>query len=367
MPNNPSQAQWQQLYTLADRIKELAPWNDLYEDDLFGVRDPVTGEDYFISVMGASGEHCAIAVYCGALALYQFWTLRELDQEDAEVVIPLLLSIRQLQLAFEDRENLENYDRTVIKQLGRKYRGRAAWPTFRSFMPGYLPWRIDSAEADLLIRILEQAADVLARASTDETLLEPLKEDSYLMRIPETQDGGIIWRDEVVQITPPPFPSLEIQISSEQIEAIRKLDKQREVEVDIVTLPEPVVDDNGRPFLPNLLMVVDSKSGMVYASEMLPTADTPMRITANAVHTLLATFTRLGWTPNTIFVRNNSAEKVLQPIMKKLGVKLKVRNRLLKLDQALEELLNRFGSEWMSMPDLDDDDSRPSVRHRGRR
>lgn len=168
-----------------------------------------------------------------------------------------------------------------------------------------------------------------------------------------------------MQITPPPLPNVNIQIASEQIEAIRKLAKQREVEIDIVTLPAPVPDDDGRPFLPNLLMVVDSKSGMVLASEMLPRADTPLHTAVSAVNTLLAIFIRLKWAPKTIFMRHNPAEQVFRPLMKMIDVKLKLKNRLTLLDQALESLFHSPGDEWISTPDLDD--TRLSVRHRDRR
>lgn len=364
MPNNPSHEQWQQLYTLADRIKALAPWNILYEDDLFGVRDPVTGEDCFISVMGQGGDHYAISVYMGALALYQFWALH--DIEDEETAMQLLLGIRQLQLAFDDRENLEDFDRAVIKQLGRKYRGRASWPVFRSFKPSYLPWQIDAAEADLLIRTLEQTIDLLARIADDETLLEPRDEESYLMRIPETQAGGIIWRDEIVEILPPPMPELNIQLDAAQLEAASKLRKQHTLELDIATLPEPVADEDGRPYFASLLLVVDGKSGMVFASEILPRGETPMHTTAGALHVLLDTFTRLGWTPNTVNVRHDMAKELLQPLMKMLGVKLKVKPELPKLDEALEFLFARFGGEWSEESDVDDE-TPPPVRHRGPR
>lgn len=52
MISAPSREQLEQLYDLADRIKKLAPWKFLAETDVFGVRDPETGADYFVSVTG---------------------------------------------------------------------------------------------------------------------------------------------------------------------------------------------------------------------------------------------------------------------------------------------------------------------------
>lgn len=364
MSNSPSREQWQQLYTLADRIKALAPWNNFFEDELFGVRDPVTGEDYFISVMGQGGDHYAIGVYVGALALHQFWAVHDVDDE--EMAIQMLLAIRQLQLAFEDREMLEDFDRAVIKQLGRKYRGRAAWPTFRSFKPGYLPWQIDSAEADMLICALEQAIDVLARAADDETLLEPADDDSYLMRIPETQADGVVWRDQVIEIPPPPMPELEIPLDAMQLEAARKLpkQKQRTLEVDIATLPEPIVGEDGRPFLASLLLVVDNQSGMVLASEPLAQGETPMHTIAGALQVLLDKFTQWGWLPNAVNVRHDMAKELLAPLTNALKIKLKVARNLSMLDEAMDFLFARLGGEDPGDFADEDDEAVPPVRHR---
>ena len=52
----PTIEQWRQLYDLADRVQELAPWQFLYEDELFGVRDANDGQDGFVSVMGHGGD-----------------------------------------------------------------------------------------------------------------------------------------------------------------------------------------------------------------------------------------------------------------------------------------------------------------------
>jgi len=43
---------YSKLYTLADRIFALKPWRYMYEDEIIGVRKPVSGTIGFISVMG---------------------------------------------------------------------------------------------------------------------------------------------------------------------------------------------------------------------------------------------------------------------------------------------------------------------------
>lgn len=98
-----SQAEWRRLYAVAGQAKALAPWEWMLEDDIFGVRNPETGELGFVSIMGNLGEHLAVAVYLGAEALYRFWEI----QEAGEMIAPqFMFETAQLQASFEDREHL---------------------------------------------------------------------------------------------------------------------------------------------------------------------------------------------------------------------------------------------------------------------
>lgn len=68
----PSLEQWKRLYELMDKIRELAPWEYMYEQDIFGIQFPETGKLGFVSVMGNLGEHYAVAIYPGKKALKVF-------------------------------------------------------------------------------------------------------------------------------------------------------------------------------------------------------------------------------------------------------------------------------------------------------
>ena len=73
-----------------------------------------------------------------------------------------LLEIQDcLMASFEDWEEIEPKDREVMKALGLKFRGRNAWPLFRSFLPGTFPWYLTAAEARYLTICLGQALLVI--------------------------------------------------------------------------------------------------------------------------------------------------------------------------------------------------------------
>ncbi|MGH3145873.1 MAG: DUF7309 domain-containing protein, partial [Rubrobacter sp.] len=126
----PGTREWRWLYESAVRIKEVAPWEWMTEADVFGVQSPETGEPGFVSVMGMLGEHYAVSLYLGSEGIHGFLDLQEMGPfADPEA----LIQIPQLQASFEDREELDRRDREVIKELGLKFRGRNAWPMFRSY------------------------------------------------------------------------------------------------------------------------------------------------------------------------------------------------------------------------------------------
>src|SRR6266436_6262366 len=74
-----SDAEAGELFNLAIRVEELAPWRWMEETDLIGIENPETGEIGFISVMGSVGEHEAVALYLGAEGLYEFIDLHTDD------------------------------------------------------------------------------------------------------------------------------------------------------------------------------------------------------------------------------------------------------------------------------------------------
>lgn len=75
---NPSALEeWDKLYKLAIRVKEIASWKWLTETDIFGVQNPEADEIGFVSVMGMAGEYYSIAVYLGPVGLYSFWALHD--------------------------------------------------------------------------------------------------------------------------------------------------------------------------------------------------------------------------------------------------------------------------------------------------
>ena len=79
------------------------------------------------------------------------------DSDEIRFGFPCLLT------SFENRQDLEASDLSLIRSFGLTFRGRNAWPQFRSHRRGWYPWRLDGAEVAFLAEVIQQAVVVCAR------------------------------------------------------------------------------------------------------------------------------------------------------------------------------------------------------------
>lgn len=338
--NPPTLEEWRRLYEAAISVKEIASWEWMTETDIFGVQDPKTDALGFVSVMGMLGEHYSIAVYLGPEGLYGFW-----DFEEAASFAPpeQFLEIPQLQASFEDRNELRNKDREIIKKLRLKFRGRQAWPMFRSYRPGFFPWFLEAEEARFLTHVLGQVLDVAPRVKQDRSLLEPSDSDSYLVRVSHQKDGVLSWEDRIMDVPPPEPAPIPISMDVQALENLKRLPRSRnKIEIDFFMFPGPVREKGARPFFPYMLLTVDSRSGFILGTELL-TPDPSLKamwglIPLNVVYQLA----KAGTVPKQVLVRSELLFQLLQPVAEELRFKLKRSNRLRGLDPAKKSLLQRF-------------------------
>ena len=340
--SQPTLDQWRRLYEATIRVKEIAPWEWMTETDVFGVQSPETGETGFVSVMGALGEHLAVAVYLGAEGLYSFWSFQQIaDFASPEAILGLL----HLQASFEDRNTLRKKDRDVIKEVGLKFRGRQAWPMFRSYRPGFYPWYLETGEAQLLAYALEQLVEVAPRFKEDPALLDMDDDERYLVRVPRKKAGSLLWADHFEIVSPPELKSIQISMDLDVLEEVEQLPRvQNTLEMDFFAVPVQIADERGaRPYFPHVLLVVESDSGFIFTSELQsPESGLEVmwgQIPVNVVHQLA----KIGVVPYQIRVRSSLLAELLQTLVEELGFEVKQTHNLPSLDQAKESLL-----EWFS-------------------
>jgi len=330
--NPPSLEQWKRLYELMGKIRELAPWEYMYEHNIFGVQFPEKGNLGFVSVMGNLGEHFAVAVYMGKKGFEGFLNMQRMGYRLAPDIV---LQVPQLQASFEDREMITPEDRKIIKQLGLKFRGEKAWPQFRSYRPGCFPWYLEKEEAQLLIHGLEQLMDVSPCFKKDPGTLQPPEPDrKYLVRV----YGNGKWVDRPQKIRFPADPPLRLRMNMDALNYLKSMSKQNSiVEVDIQMMEEAVRDKKfDRPYFPFMLMIAENQSRMILGVDLLsplPSLEEmwehiPEKVTETLANYLL---------PKEIRTKNPIIALLLSPLEKDVGVKVNLVLRLPAVEQAQRE------------------------------
>jgi hypothetical protein len=337
----PDIREWRSLYEAAVRVKEISPWEWMTEADVFGVQNPETGELGFVRVMGMLGQHYAVSLYLGSEGIHGFLSLQEMGPfADPEA----LIQVPQLQASFEDREELDERDREVIKELGLKFRGRSAWPMFRSYRPSFFPWFLESAEASFLSVALEQLADVAPRFREDSSLLEPSDGEGYLLRAPRREGETLLWKDASTGIPPLDAPPIEVEVEVSKLEALGQLPRRGvRLEVDFFMFPAPVQDEGDRPYFPHMLLVVDAGSGMVLGSELLAPHPSLEAMWGLVPENFADQLFAYELAPEKVSVDSELLFELLEPLASEAGFDLELSPSLPGLESAREDLLRTFG------------------------
>jgi hypothetical protein len=341
---NANAQNWIRLIEAADRIKRLAPWQWMNEDDIFGITHPETGEIGFISVMGALGEHLAVSVYLGASALARFLALQRAPQGVLDEHPELLLEIPQLQASFEDRGELEEWDRQLLRSLNLKFRGRKAWPRFQSFRPGFMPWRLEPEEIGFLTLALEQLEQVAPRLKEDRSLLQGEAPGTLLIRSCWAGKANAVeWKDRYERVPSPEFPPVPLAWDQGDVTKLKRMPAREDIlEVDFFQFPGAIGQKGERPQAGYILLSVHAPSSLVFGAQATCVTESIEHMWGQIPGLLLSRLVEPGLRPREIHVQSRMLQNVLQPAFKELGTQIVLKPVLKKLRAAKRELLAHF-------------------------
>ena len=336
-------ADWESLFAAAQQIRDIEPWRFMAEDDLFGVQFPGRDEIGYVSVMGLLGEHLAISVYLGTDAIKTFFKLHDLGPEG--VPADRILEMRQLMVSFEDRGNLKDFDRELIREFGPKFRGLHGCPLFRSYRPGFLPWLLDSDEVELLTVALEQTADVVERIEDDPDHIpwEAEPGGRCLVRTPIQRWGGWAWRDVIGKFPLPDFSAATEVVDPAHIRQFSRLKgAPAEVEMDLFIFPGAVGQPGERPLLPLVLLVVERGTGTVLGVELPQARDGLEEMWKELPEFAHSIFKKANVRPVVIGIAHPRLQDRMAPIAAAAGFTIERCEALPFLDPARESLLEQM-------------------------
>lgn len=333
----PTTEEWSDLYQAFARFKSTACWEWMDDTDLFGVKNPEDGQIGYCCVMGSAGLLRGLNVNQGTEGLQTYLRMRFGDASAHDE--SLIYTQHCLVATLEDRTSLKKPDFEVIKELGLRFRGRQAWPVFRSYRPGYAPWYLTGAEARQLTTALEQTLEIAARLAKNREELSHPEQNRYFVRVREA-DGR--WYDHFLE--PDPLEKVERPVcepvDSSRLARIREgIPASRGMgpwEVDFSVAPF-AVGDRERPFFPYLLLVVEPGSGFVLDCHVAGPDD----YLTECRKALLDLIERMGTLPKGFHVQRDEVRQWLAPVATALGIPVSKVRSLRALNSA-RRALDRF-------------------------
>ena len=335
-----STAVWKELYNAAQKFSLLKPWDVLDDSDMICVRDPMTGDTGFGIVMGSGGEVFGFCLYRGAegFDIYRRTIQGELDRESDD------LFEMQNSLNFElgARTQMMPEDFAVMKRLNLSFRGKNAWPEFRSMSAGYAPWFLTEPEARFLTIGINAACRHYERVVEGESD-ESLRESECLMYTP-LEVSGAEFRSEweplpVYERKPLKPPVLNLGVVS-SIKS-KKLKPDTEWEVDSFYLPMPVMDRD-RPYFARTAVACQQSSGFVFDMMTAPPETMQHQLLAD---TICSSIEKSGFKPDAIFVSNEEFASALAPLANVLSISILSRKNLGSIKMLKESMMGYMMGE----------------------
>ena len=328
---------WCKLYDLAARVRALAPWQWMEETDVFGVADAAGGDTLFVSVMGMHGLYKAIALYLGAKELHRFQEIQRTD--DDENTTDMILGIRQLHLSFGERRFLERSEKTMLDKLELQFTGKAVWPCFRSYRPGFIPWLIDAQDAQWLCMALGQLLDVAPHFREDPDLLSTeAHQGNYLVRTTGTSGTDAAWHDSF-QPCPAPHTDVQFEIAQEIMDAVQATPASNmTVELDVFPSTMTIGEKGERLGRPYLMMAMDGATTRMLGIEQIATDGTIESMWKQVPATFLRIVIKSKRRPRHLAIRSAWLAQILKPVCGQMGIGIVRASRIPALRYARQRM-----------------------------
>ena len=344
---HPTEDQWKEVFKIADQVYSLAPWDFMEEDEVFGVEDPNTNNIVYFSVMGALGEHFAVAGYVGDNML-----IRHLKNtaSDEDLSIEDVFNVAHLQLSFEAPAELDSDE--YVRQFGgkEKYDRHGIGYSVRSFKPSYLPWLVSKNELEIFQRVLDGFLKIAKKRKGDPfiELVRMPEEDAFeLLVLKKTRGKSPYWRrtfrspDPSGAIIPLEYPSRETLLRAMETPVAQGLS----MELDLFLAPFEIGGIEERHYFTRLGLGVDVKTGIVLAYEVFENLGSPEKNTKHLPEFIFQILTSSNRIPERVIVRNRSFVDTLIPYAHLLGFDLVTTETLEGVDMAMESMIEHFGMQ----------------------
>ena len=321
-----------ELLRAAQAYQADHPWEHVDDDQPFGVRDPRTNHVILARIHGRSGIHFGLCAYPG---LEGWITLqRSLHRLIPSVRLHALHEMRSMLCAFVPLRELEPEDRDLLRDGGWSGRADQRMPRFRSFVPGFLPWRLDANEVRQMTWILQESLHVARDAASSPDLFGSGPAYEYLTRQSKWAGETYVWAPPDVFAERPKQVSQLDELTAARLARLSVHDDE-EWEAALTECEEAVrPTPEHRPELLFNYFVLDHADGYLHFGDRF-TASTALGSIPRALAEVLL---NVGYAPRRILVNNFMQRAVIAPLAKIAGSKLQKVQRLPWVERAHESL-----------------------------
>ena len=333
----PTTSEWRDLHESFREYCRAEPWQWFNDRDVLAVEHPSRGYTGYCVVMGSGGMEYGLAVYIGddGLASYLAFMTGEVGPDSPDAIDRM----RAVSALLADRGGLSDTDRATIRELGLKYRGRGRWPLFRSTVPGYMPWYLDSEEAVFLTTALRNVVEVAAGVA-DGSLDLYSEDDPGLVLTRVLRDDA--WHNRWETLRPPPPPANAPDYPDlERLGRIARSNSRRAGtwELSKFYVHSAIQGEKGeRPYLPTMVFAVDRDSSFILSTDLLGESPSPLEQQDSFVGTIESA----GWLPAEVATDSNSTAQLIESITTALDIELFVGSTP-ALDKAKAALMDFVG------------------------
>lgn len=322
--------EWRDLYDIAIKLKEMKPWEELWDMDLITILPHEKDEPCICSVMGKGGEYYGIGVYIGIQAIQNFFVIS--NNED----IPshqLMRYQNNILCNFGSRDELTKKERDIIKELGLKFRGKNNWIYFRVFEKGYASYMPNRSEVLELTDILGHL--YMAIKALRDGLKVDFEGGKTLMRRFSEEDN--LWVNYEMPVFIPeikyPIPTLEDELLVKRLK--KKGTDNSILELDIAYL-NLTINEKGydKPLITRLCVLVDTRSGVLLSQIMVKPEDDEIDV----VFGIIINHILQKGKPKRIIVRDGYIFSILMDLCKKMGIEVLISQKLIGIDEFIESL-----------------------------
>ena len=330
-----TKTKWLELYEIANKIEDVAPWNDLWDTYLFVyVEDNNLDNALYFCTMGKVGVHKSIAIYKGNQIIGY--------HEIIENKINSLMGINYqecLKVCYLSEEDTIIQNKVLIKDLDLKFSD--SWISFEKFERGYEMGPIDEEEIVFMTKALEIYYDMY-REYKEKSLKIDFDKGLSLFRKKDTQKNEIVDDIEMLKFPIVQYNTVLIEDSyKEKLKKAKKTNMELEIEfLNYIPLHiESLKDDNGRHIFPFIYILVEKNSQFILDMnlEEKQSEEDYDKYIIKCINRLVQTILEIG-IPKKIYARDFKTKCVLKDLAEKAKIDIIIKGSLPAIDFVVEKL-----------------------------